>query len=302
VAFAGVLVALGLAFACAYAGASGFAGAFAVAVAVGGAVAGSFAGAGASGVAGATAVATAIGAAVAQGWIGARTRRPASTLGLYAALLLIALIAVVVATPAWRPGVLGERDVTVILFFGFLPLLNAAADFASTGLTRWWLRQGVRAGLIRHAVWDALAAVGIFLLMGFAIIAVVHWVRPQDGRALANLSGLFADLHGPEAHNYFWLYFCLFSTLLPTALHGVVACFALFTLASKRLGQPIAAGLGSGDRPTAERAEAALAFCAALAVVVPAFLIWAALRWFGRPILDAALWVFEGFARLIGAI
>jgi hypothetical protein len=131
-------------------------------------------------------------------------RRPATALAAYAVALFVALVAAVMLTPglrAWSPG---EEDASIILFLGFLPLLNAAADFASTGLTRWWLRKGVQGHLLRNALWDAGAAIGILFLLGFAMIATIHFVRPQDGRALADLPSIFADLRGPEAANYYW--------------------------------------------------------------------------------------------------
>ena len=57
-----------------------------------------------------------------------------------------------------------------MLFIGFLPLLNAWADFASVGLTRWRLRCGVQGHLVFNAVVDAVAAIAILFLLAFAII------------------------------------------------------------------------------------------------------------------------------------
>lgn len=189
-----------------------------------------------------------------------------------------------------------------VLFLGLLPLLNAAADFGSTGLTRYCLRRGVRRSLGLNAALDALAAAAIFLLLAGSIVAVLHWVRPQEGPSLADLPGMLADLRGEEAHRYYWLYACLFSTLLPTALHLCVAAFGLFTAASGWVGQPLAERLKSGDARTARLAVKILTFCAALALVLPAFLIWAALYWGGRAILDATLFLMTGFAQWIGAL
>ena len=286
------------------AGAGSFAsaGAGAVAVAGAGAGAGLDAGAVVLGVAGAfvfTGVfAGAVAGVFAQHWLGLRTDRPAAALGGFMLLLWLALCVASVAAPTMI-----ERGRTSFLFLGFLPLLNAAADFASVGLTRWLLRRGVRGNLAWHAGLDALSALAVLLALGFALIATVHLARPAGGAPLIDLAALFADLRDPvAAHDYYWLYFCFFSTLLPTALHLGIGCFGLFTLISKPLGRPIAAGLASPIEATQRAASLAFTICFALAVWLPAMLIWQALVWLGRPALDALLWAFEGFARLIGAL
>jgi len=236
--------------------------------------------------------------AFAQLWLGWSTGRPAAALLGYNLLLWATLCVVSVAAPATN-----DAGRTLLLFLGFLPLLNGAADFASVGLTRWLLRRGVRGNLAWHAGLDALSALAVLLGLGFAIIATVHLARPAGGAPLIDLAALFADLRDPAAaRDYYWLYFCFFSTLLPTALHLGVGCFGLFTLISRRLGRPIAAWLASPIEAKQRAASLAFTICFALAVWLPAMLIWQALVWLGRPALDALLWAFEGFARLIGAL
>jgi hypothetical protein len=85
-------------------------------------------------------------------------------------------------------------------------------------------------------------------------------------------------------------------------LHGAVACFGAFTLISRPFGKTIAAGLMSEDAPTGRIASLAFSACAAGAVAFPVGAIWLALAYAGRPMLDGALVVFEGFARAIGAL
>ena len=265
-----LLVAGGLAVAVAFAVAGAFAGAFAVAVAF----------------------------AVAMQWLGARTGRPALLLALYAALALAALSGAVLVVD-W----VDDEGRTLLLFVGFLPLLNAAADFASTGLTRWWLRAGLRRGLVAHALRDAAAALGILIALGFALIATVRWATPRDGTPLIDLAGLFADLR-VNPGDYYWLYFCFFSTLLPTALHLGVGCFGLFTLWSKRLGRPIADWLRDAEAGSmrAKKAVVALSLCVTGAILAPFAALYGLFAAAGAPILDALLRVFEGWARLIGAL
>lgn len=68
------------------------------------------------------------------------------------------------------------------------------------------------------------------------------------------------------------------------------------------MGQNIAAGLASPIEAAQRAASLSFTACAGLAVWAPAMLLWGAIAWFCRPALDALLWLFEGFARGIGAV
>jgi hypothetical protein len=217
-------------------------------------------------------VAGAIALAVSQDWIGRKFDARGAALLVFSALLFAAGSLLV-----WKsPVALDYWSFPVVMFLGFLPLLNAWADFASVGLTRWRLRCGVQGHLVFNAVLDAAAAAAILLLLAFAIIATVHFVSPADGLPLIDMPAVFTGLHDTPGQ-YWWLGFMLFSTLLPTLIHLAIGAFALFTLVSGWLGKPIAAGLMKGDSPEGRFASLALALCAALAVWLPCLLLWHAL-------------------------
>ncbi|PJN96762.1 hypothetical protein CNY89_00625 [Amaricoccus sp. HAR-UPW-R2A-40] len=109
--------------------------------------------------------------------------------------------------------------------------MNAWADFASIGLTRWRLRIGVQHNLVANAILDAVAAVLILIALAFAMVATMYLLRTADGVPLYDAAALLADLRD-RRENYWWLAFMLFSTLLPTLAHLAIGAFALFTLAS----------------------------------------------------------------------
>lgn len=288
----------------AFAGAATFAAAFSVvfrrgAVLVAGAIAFTLA----SGEAFVTDIAFAIlgmfvvSGAFVQNWIGQGLRRPALSL-LGFSILLFALLWTVTALQ--DSASLDPDALTFILFLGFLPLLNAWADFASIGLTRWRLRIGVQHNLVANALIDGLAALLILIALASAMVATMHLVRTADGVPLYDAAALLADLRArPE--NYWWLAFMLFSTLLPTLAHLAIGAFALFTLVSGWLGRPIAAGLMKGDSPEGRIASLALSIAAALAVWLPCLLLWLGLKHGGAPLLDALLWSCERFLALLQA-
>lgn len=246
-------------------------------------------------------VAVLLGSA-AQCWAGRLACRPCTALAVFGLLLTVLLIAAVALVPSVGKGMTGEVRASLVLFLGILPLLNAAADFGSVGLTRYWLRKGVNGNLLWNAFRDAVAAFAILVLLGLAMIAAIRFARPLDGRSLVDMQGLFAALRSDAARDYRWLYFCFFSTLLPTVLHGAVALFGLLTLVPLWLSHSIAGGLRSSDPARGRLASLALSLCLAGAATLPLFLCWAVVALFGRPILDSLLWLFETFAIAIGAL
>ncbi|MBP7241348.1 hypothetical protein [Amaricoccus sp.] len=92
-------------------------------------------------------------------------------------------------------------DRTVLLFLGFFPLLNAWADFASVGLTRWRMRIGVQGNLVVNAVIDGVAAIAILVALALAIVATMHLVRDGEGGPLFDPASLLVDLRA-QPDNY----------------------------------------------------------------------------------------------------
>ena len=203
----------------------------------------------------------------------------------------------------------------IVLFIGVLPLLNGIGDFLSVGLTRWCLRLGLvrRAELGDDASWrmrtfggrpwlwvlvDVAGALTAFTLLGAAILAVLTFVRPQDGLPLIEPAVLFAAIRGDLA-GHWWLGFLLFSTLIPTILH-----LALFTLTAAFLSwgglrrwtyDRVMSGAGyrmeGGSLKRVETDAAAgllgaavLSIMVTLSLLVPAFAVVETGRWiYGSP-------------------
>lgn len=160
-----------------------------------------------------------------------------------------------------------------------LPIFNAAADYASIGLTRWRLRLGLeRAGFVgREAFIDALGAIAIFILLGCTLITYIEFIRPRDGIALLDLSVFFADLKA-NPNNYWWLAFLLISTLLPTALHLFIASLAFFTFFPRWIYALLRRGIKEarkdGDGQFGLWAQLGLSAMIAIAIWVPWNIIW----------------------------
>lgn len=229
--------------------------------------------------------------------------------GLAVPGLAIAFCAIVAGavwlTPKYLTIVDGTDAAALVLFISLLPLLNGLADFASCGLTRWLMRRGVAGQTVWRGVMDSVAGLGIFLVLGFAIITVVHFVRPQNGVPLADLTAIFDGLADPETRgNYGWLLFMLATTLIPTVLHFAVAVAAFFTLYPAGLRHWIIERLESGAAGHANagrQGQAVLALAISAAVLIPSWLLWQ-LFTMRHGLLDGLIAVFRLFAESIGAI
>lgn len=240
--------------------------------------------------------------------------RPVCVLLAYALLLYVFLIPASVALqasdPVNRPQIAG-----LFLLLGFLPLVNALADFLSTGLTRALLRIGTQHGQIL-AIWsgvDLAAGTAVFFALGCAMIGTVRLVAALGGPVLIDLPLMLGDYATPgslrnDPHAYWWLYATFLSTLLPTFLHLVLGVFSLPFFTPRWLRYRIAGGLeraGQGDGPAGRWSCIALSATLGLAFTATAAAIWYGARalWYFYPhIGEAILWVFVALARAIGAL
>jgi hypothetical protein len=124
---------------------------------------------------------------------------------------------------------------------GLLPLVNAPFDWASLGLTRYLLRKNldVRSawGRLRLSLLDfgvalvALVALALFLVLAIEVFNAQ--VRTGLGHDYVDVRAQLLSIQAdPWSGGHFWIYFTLFSTLIPTVLHAIIACFSFITLQS----------------------------------------------------------------------
>jgi hypothetical protein len=132
-----------------------------------------------------------------------------------------------------------ESSLFFLLFFLILPLANGFFDWLS-----WWatralgrrlldlLDQGESGGqralaILGHGLADLLAAVALLLLMAYALAFGFEGYNElgkfQRGQpVLPGLAGLIDAAAADPRTTGFWLAAMLFTTLLPTFLHGVM--------------------------------------------------------------------------------
>ncbi len=232
-----------------------------------------------------------------------RGRHPALWLG-YLLALLVALTATVLLVDRIGESPDGVPGDYIVLFLGVFPILNAAADFASIGLTRHLLRHGLEGRTWVNALKDFAGGAAIFATLGCALITWVHLVRPGDGTPLLDLAALFAALETSPG-DHWWLFVMLFSTVLPTLLHAMVGLYTLLLhypawLRGRLVALLVAGGKGSDTKGW----WGSVIYCGmlTLSVWVPLWATWAFFTFDHARVLDWIVAGFRWYAALIGAI
>jgi hypothetical protein len=140
-----------------------------------------------------------------------------------------------------------------------------------------------------------------FFVLGAVVILIIQTAVPQNGIPMLDLTALFQALNDPTNWpQYRWLGFMMFSTLLPTLAHAVLALVALFLGALKpaqsHLGEWIA-----GGPVAAHIAWFAISLIGAVTISATLTIPFLAVDHFVH-IVAGTISIFEAFALWSGAI
>lgn len=233
------------------------------------------------------------------------------------------LVAVVAAVPSFTEyKALSDLRVdlitTLLIFFAALPLINVVFDWLSLGVTRWLLAKTARGEQpIWNGLLDAIAAIFILFALAVATTAALQGLNTLaimngSDRALIDLAGVLQTLRErPGDPAVWWVYFMLFSTLVPSVVHLFIAATSIVTLSLPGfILRPHLAALEAGfdGHPQAPSRVALTmtirqllgwgAFAAALAAIVGVgFGLTNIIPWVGL----AILWVAEQTAYVLKA-
>ena len=236
-----------------------------------------------------------------QAWLGA------FHLGLWLLLITAALIALD------RLPRLGDDlgfEETWLLFLGLLPLINAPLDWLSLGVSRGLLgaiANGSHRGVIAlaWALADLLLALAFLVLVAAATVGILALANrlaiAGGGVTLVDLDALLAGIAAhPADPRWYWVYFMLLTTLVPTLIHlaaaGIAAVLTLGQVGLlARARADWAARLAGAGEDASARSDAAWFLTAAtwIGVLAPLLLLslawtWAATLWDWR-LLDHLL-------------
>ena len=184
--------------------------------------------------------------------------------GFMAIFLLIMVLVCLVAAGLLSPLETWSKTGPLLLFLGFLPLINAPFDWICLGLTRALLRRGLELGKwwpVALSLVDAsLATVFVTLLA----LAMVIGVQIFDGLALHGggspvlpLDKLFDGIAAePTTPSYWWVYALLLSTMIPSLVNlgiGATSLLAGVPGLPSFLVRFIRSGAGPTLRPFLDR-------------------------------------------------
>jgi hypothetical protein len=124
----------------------------------------------------------------------------------------------------------------LLLFYGLLTLVNAPFDWLALGFTRALLRRGLLRGgwwPFAYALIDVLVAAILIAGLAFVMVIAVETfddiavLRAGPGARILPLGPLFTGLQStPGDYEYWWVWFLLFSSMIPSILNLSIAAAA----------------------------------------------------------------------------
>jgi hypothetical protein len=222
--------------------------------------------------------------------------------------LLVILIAAMIFTCFAAAGSLPPNGKTIMLFLGFLTLINAPFNWISLGLTRALLRRGLELGgwwpyglALMDAGLAALIIAALALTMVVGVQAFDALAVHGGGSPVLPLDPLLTGMAShPTAPEYWWRYALLLSTMIPSLVNLVIGGTSLLRglpgLPSLVLRYiPERGGVLKWDRhwiATVHIHTAQVAAGAALGIAAQVFLVWViighVMPFFGLELLDMA--------------
>ena len=208
---------------------------------------------------------------------------------------------------------LSQDGATLLLLFGLFPIINALADFGSTGATRYFLRKGLQGQAWKWALIDFGVGFSCFVAIAMAMILAVQAILWLGGPAVIDLPLLFAgaEVEGSIRNapgQYWWLYLTFLTTLLPTFLHFILWLFSLLVTGPVFVRENIARLLEAGAQGEVGKGRDGLSRLS-MAIGLSATLACGLLYWgwqlaiaIGPGLGEGLLRGFAIWARAVGAI
>ncbi len=178
-----------------------------------------------------------------------------------------------------------ENTVTMLIFCGAFPVINAAFDFVSYGLTRWFLRVSLCSAewkSIFISLFDFIVACILLIVVTIFITMLFQGVNYLSGIKIYDLEEMFLDIKN-NSQDYLWLYAMLLSTLLPTFIHFLIATFSFITLIPQWFWNLMSNCVKGYEESLFKHIGAALGYTAATSFTfaLPCIVIWYAWKGIG---------------------
>ena len=195
-----------------------------------------------------------------------------------------------------------------LLFLGLFTLVNAPVDWLALGITRALLRRGLAQGGWRpflYALIDLVAAMALVAGLAFAMVLAAQAfddfavLGGGPNAHILRVAPLLDQLQAnPAAPENAWVWFTLFSSMVPSVLNLMIACFSflrglpfvhrwllhrmLVKGAMNETDRILIAGVLTGQVVLGAGLTAAVLYLFATQVV------WLVMPWFANVLLDFA--------------
>ena len=214
-------------------------------------------------------------------------RRPYIAIGFYMFCLTIfatyGVVAFGILPQSW-PFLLPVATIIVLI-----PVINLPFDYFSIGLTRYALKKSFNAkSQWKRTKWALIDLCTAFIMMIALCIIMIFMLEALNAAALhggadfvpAPVADQIREISSSQGFQgqHFWLYFALFSTLLPTAIHMTIWAVSLSTIVlgrSDRLSRMINPAIMAQSDTKRHIAAAILAFQWIVAIALVAAVILA---------------------------
>lgn len=194
-----------------------------------------------------------------------------------------------------------------IIFLAVLPIINGLFDALSYAATLATMRKGLATPLAPLlGLLDLGIGALLFAGLGATMLAVIAALNALANAPLVDLPALFVGLRTSPG-DYWWLYMMLFSTLVPTALHLLLAALALQGLFPKGLRKCFAYWIGASPHSPCDAvlgfvAQATLWWLPILLLAGGAWALWQGIGGFAAWVGLGYLALLETFAIWMGAV
>jgi len=153
-------------------------------------------------------------------------------------IYLVVVGAVVVVGVVGAVGVgVNEDNISLIIFFLILPLINASFDYISMIVSRYYsqkMLKDTKIELLGHLLIDLLIAIVLLILLAYSLYAVVELTNIYFIKKEELFIPIEAYKHqlliDPFARDVLWITLMFVSTLIPTLLHLILGLYSLLAM------------------------------------------------------------------------
>ena len=218
---------------------------------------------------------------------------------LTAAFPIAWIIVAFLMPPSANPAV--QTATAVFLFLGFFPLVNAAFDTVSYAMTIALMNRGLRSGHVPGLPFflglaDLVFALILFALLASALLVLLDLLSLISPAMIFDVTSMMDQIRSGQG-DFLWLFAMLFSTIVPTLTHALVAIMGLQSIVPLRFRKIVADILS--EAPGSQLKATVGPFLGGLVLLIPIVAIGVLAYLTASLVGPATSAVFSGYFRVL---